>query len=179
MHVRHAGELDRPAREEAVAVAVLRRHEAVRRHEDGAGELDELLVLVLPRGAEVPDQVLVLLELRVGVGRQHLAVRVDVDALAVGLLEQRREVGEVVAGDEDGLARALAERDLRRLRLAVGAGVGRVEDLHRAQVHLAALQGDADPLVEAERRVASAARARNRYASISASVWPRVRAWCA
>ena len=85
--------------------------------------------------------------------RQHLAVRVDVDAGAGGLLEQRLQVGEVVAGDEDRLAGALAERDLRGLGLAEGAGVGGVEDLHRAQVDLAALESDAHPLLETERRV--------------------------
>ena len=54
----------------------------------GAGEFGELLVLVLPGGAEVAVEMRVFLQLRIGVAGQHLAVGVDVDALALGLLEQ-------------------------------------------------------------------------------------------
>jgi hypothetical protein len=80
VHVRHAGELTGRCGEHAVLVLGVRRHEAVGGHEDRARELGELLTLVLPRGTVVAHQVVVLLELGVGVGGKHLAVRVDVDA---------------------------------------------------------------------------------------------------
>ena len=66
----------------------------------GAGEGVELLGLVLPGAAVVAHQVLVLLQARIGVAGEHLAVGVDVDALALGLLEQLFEVLQVVAGDQ-------------------------------------------------------------------------------
>jgi hypothetical protein len=148
--VRNLGELDGAAREDAVLVLGVRDHEAVGGHQDGTGELGEFLALVLPRRAEVADEVVVLLELGIGVARQHLAVRVDVDAGAGGLLEQCLEIGEVVAGDQDGLALALAERNLGRLGVAVRACVGRVEELHRAEVGLAGAERQTDPLIDAE-----------------------------
>ena len=52
-------------------------------------------------------------------GREHLAVGVDVDALALGLLEQLLQVLQVVAGDQDGLALLAARADLGRHRMAV------------------------------------------------------------
>ena len=52
---------------------------------------------------------------------------VDVDALALGLLEQFVQVLQVVAGDEDALALDRRDANGGRLRMAVGAGVGRIE----------------------------------------------------
>ena len=55
----------------------------------GAGISCEFFLLVLPCGAEIALQVGVLFQLRIAVGRQHLAVGIDVDALALGLLQQQ------------------------------------------------------------------------------------------
>ena len=90
----------------------------------------------------------VLLQPGVAVGGEHLAVGVDVDPLPLGLLEQLFEVPEVVPGDEDRLPLLRPEGDRRGDRLAVGAGVGRVEDLHRPEVHLAAFHHQGQRLVE-------------------------------
>ena len=88
------------------------------------------------------------LELGIGVGREHLAVGVDGDALALGLLEQSFEVEQVVAGDQDGLAGLDAQGHLGGHRGAEGLGVGLVEQLHGLVVDLAAAEGLADPGVE-------------------------------
>ena len=58
---------------------------AVSGHQDGAWELCEFFLLVLPCGAEVAVEVGVLFESRVAVGGEHFAVSVDVDACALGL----------------------------------------------------------------------------------------------
>jgi hypothetical protein len=55
-------------------VGVLWLLDAVRRHEDRAGEGVELLALVLPRAAVVPLEVRILLESRIGEARKHSAV---------------------------------------------------------------------------------------------------------
>jgi len=68
----------------------------------------------------------VLFELRIGVRREHFAVGVDVDALAVRLLEQELEVAEVMAGDDDERAFFNLERDGGRDGCAVSLGVGLV-----------------------------------------------------
>ena len=82
--------------EDAVEVALLGALDAVGGHENRAGELGELFLLVLPGGAEVADKVLVCLECRVAVAGEHLAMRVDVDGLAFGLLEDFLKIFEVV-----------------------------------------------------------------------------------
>ncbi len=76
-------------------------------------------------------------------GGQHLAVRVDVNALAVRLLEQFFQVLEVVAGNEDRLSRHRRDADGRGHGVAVGAGVGGVQQGHHLEVHLAAAKGEA------------------------------------
>ena len=87
---------DRRRREETVLVAVLRRHNAVRRHEDRPVELLELLLLLPPRIAIVADEIVVLLELWIVVRRNHLAVRVDIDARPLRLLEETLEILEIM-----------------------------------------------------------------------------------
>ena len=97
----------------------------------------------------------VLLERRVGVRRQHFAVRVDVDALAFGLLQDQFEVVQVVAGNNDGLARNRLRVDACRFRMSEGLRLARVEHLHdavveRADVHRALEQSAAIGRLRAE-----------------------------
>ena len=77
-------------------------------------------------------------------GGQHLAVGVDVDAQAFGLLQQLRKVRQVVAGDQDAGALADAELDLSEFGVAVGAGVGLVQQGHAGHRDLAGLHGQVD-----------------------------------
>ncbi len=139
-----------PGGEDVVQVACGRLLDAVGGHEDGPGEGGELLELVLPSRAIVTKEVLVRLQLGVAVAGQHLTVGVDVDAFALGLLQQGLQVLQVVAGDEDALALAVAEGNGRGDRMPVGSGVGGVEQLHGAQVGLAATHGHVDPGVEVQ-----------------------------
>ncbi len=110
------------------------RHDAVRGEQDCRRDSFELLLLVLPGGSEVALQVGVLLELGVGVGREHLAVGVDVDALSGGLLEEGLQVFQVVSGDDDGGPGLDAAGDGRGRRGTEGLGVGAVQHLHAGQV---------------------------------------------
>ena len=135
--------------EEAAAVGLLRLCEAVGGHEDGAGELWELNRLAHPRSSIVANEGLVLLEVGVGVGGEHLAVGVDVDAQAVRLLEEALQHDEVVAGDEDSLAGDGLDGDLR------GGGhaerlVAVVQKGHGGDVGLAGLEGKRKGLGEVE-----------------------------
>ncbi len=77
-------------REEPVQISVVLFHgdEAVGGEQDGAVEGFELLVLVPPGTAVIALEMIILLEGRIIVGRQHLAVGVDVDARPLRLLEQ-------------------------------------------------------------------------------------------
>ena len=81
---------------------------------------------------------------------KHLAVGVDVDPLALGLLEKLLQVLEIMAGNEDGLALLRAQGNGRGDGVAVSARVGRIEQLHGPQVDLAALEHERQRLVEAD-----------------------------
>ena len=149
------GPLHQTPGEQAVLVGLGRALDAVGVEDDGAGEVGELLGLVLPGAAEVTRQVRVFLQPGVAVGGQHLAVGVDVDPLALGLLEQLFEHAQVVARDEDRLARLGAELNRGRHRVAVAVGVGLVEQFHGDQVDAAAFHGEADEIHQTQAGVES------------------------
>ena len=94
----------------------------------------EFRLLILPAGSEIALELRVLFQLRIAVGREHLAVGVDVDVLSVGLLEQQLHVVQVVTAHNDERTFLDGERHLRRNRVAVGFSVGVVEQLHAFQV---------------------------------------------
>ena len=108
--------------EDPVFIAVLGRHQAVGGEEDRRGEICKFLLLILPRRAEVALEVRIFLQLRVTVGRQHLAVGVDVDALVLSLLQEPLQIVQIVAGDYE-----MCIRDSPR------AGAGRCGQLRRQQ----------------------------------------------
>ena len=132
----------RPANDAAGPDAVVIRanggvDDAVRGHHDGARETGELNLLVLPAAAVVPDQVFKFTQFRVAVCGQHFAVGIDVNARAFGLLQQVIEVFQVMAGDQDALAFGRFNVNLRRRRVAVGAGFTGIQNTHHVEVHLA------------------------------------------
>ena len=76
-------------------------------------------------------------QLRVAVRRQHFAVGINVNAGTFGLLQQVVEIFQVVTGNQNALAFGCLDVDLRRRRVAVGAGFTGIQNAHHAEVHLA------------------------------------------
>ncbi len=87
----------RAGRPKPVLVGCGRRHDAVRRHQDRAVELLELLLLLPPRVPVVACEVRILLEGRIVVGRKHLRMCIDIDARPSRLLKQHLKVSQIVA----------------------------------------------------------------------------------
>ena len=116
------------------------------------GNWAKFLGLVLPGRAEVAVKVGILFQLGIAVGGQHLAVGVNVDALAGALLQDLLQVQEIVARHQDGLALLVPQGDLGGHRVAVSAGVAGIQQLHGPEVDFAAFQhqghhvGDAQAL---------------------------------
>lgn len=135
--------------EHAVGVGRARRHEAVRREQDRRGEVRKFLLLVLPSRAEIPLEMGIFFQLRIGVRREHLAVRIDCDAAVCRLLQQELQVVQVMTGHNDKRSGLHGERDMDRGRLAEAFGVGFVQQRHAAQVDLAQLQHERQQLLHA------------------------------
>ena len=140
LDVRATREADRTRREDTRLVALFRRHEAVRRQQHRAAKCLEFLFLLPPGVAVVAREVVVFLEERIVMRWQHLAVRVDIDARALRLLQEHFEVSEVMAGNQDGRILADAEIDLRDLGVAVMLRVRLVKERHRLNAPLARLE---------------------------------------
>ncbi len=138
--MRYARPADKTAGENPFFVILLRFLDAVGRHQNRAGKSGEFILLILPRAAVIAGEVLELFQFRVAVRREHFAMRVNVDAFALGLDEQFLEVFKVVAGNENRLAFQGFHAHRRRHGMPVGAGVRGVEQFHDAQIHLAALE---------------------------------------
>ena len=133
-----------------VGVLLLQRDEAVGGQQDRAVERLELPVLMPPGAAVVAHEVIVLLEGRVVVGRQHLAVGVDVDPCPLGLLQQLLHILQIVSGDKYPRVAPHSQVDLGDLRVAVGLRVGLVEQRHRGDGVLAGLHDHRDHVVDGE-----------------------------
>jgi len=139
---------DQAGGEDIGLVGILGLLDAVGGEEDGPWKFRHLLLLILPGGAEVAVEVAVLLQLGIAVAGQHLAMGVDVDALVLGLLQEHGQIFEVMAGDQDTLAGDMTQRHRGRNRMAVGAGVAGVQQLHGPEVDLAAFEGEGHQRIE-------------------------------
>ena len=135
--------------EHAVGVARLRRHQAVRREQHRRRQVGEFALLVLPRRAEIALEVRVFFQRGIAVGGQHLAVGIDVDALARSLLEQKLQIAQIMAGDHDERPFFHGQRNGNRHRITVMRRIGAVEHRHAAQILLADLHHDRQKLVHA------------------------------
>ena len=82
-------------------------------------------------------------------GGEHLAVGVHVDALPFGLLQNLIEIREVMAGNENAVALAVAGGNSSRFGIAEGLRVAGVKKLHSAHVGLAAVESEPQPVVKA------------------------------
>lgn len=142
-----AGEAHRARGEDAVGIGGVGLHQAVGGPQNGRGKVRELPALVVPGSAVVALQMGVLAQLGIGVGGKHLAVSVDVDAAALGLLQQLLQVVQVVASHHDEGACLDFKLHRRRCRLAVGGDVGVLKGGHGGKVDLAALQDQRQQLV--------------------------------
>ena len=97
---------------------------------------------------------LVLLELRIVVGRKHLAMGIDVDARAFGLDEEIFDILQVVTGDEDARIAACADVHPGEFRITVCLGVGLVEECHHIHAVLSCFEHHAQQRVHISIRVA-------------------------
>ncbi|MOA37071.1 hypothetical protein D3C78_1586380 [compost metagenome] len=62
---------------------------------------------------------------------------IDVDAGTRGLFQQQAQIFQIVAGDQDRLARHRAHVDRGRLWVAKGTGFATIQNSHHAEVHFA------------------------------------------
>ena len=148
-NVRYAGPAHQPGGEDIFLVGLGRSLDAVGGHQDGPGKVGEFLDLVLPGRSVVAVEVGVGLERGVAVGGQHFAVGVDGDPLAGGLLEQFFEILQIVARDQDGLARLVPQGHHGGDGMPIGPGVAGVEQFHGPQGGFATLERHGEPVLEA------------------------------
>ena len=126
---------------EAVFIAVLRRHDAVGRHKDRSVEALKLFFLFPPCISIVADEVRILLESRIVVGRKHLGMGVYIYTGSLCLDQQHLKVAQIVAGNQN--ARALADTNVYtgHFRMTVSAGIGCIQQSHTLHTVFSGLQG--------------------------------------
>ena len=139
--------------EHTVCVAGAWQHQRVGGEHHRRGDVGKLLLLVLPRCAEIALEVWVLLQLRVGVRGQYFAVGIDIDVLVLGLLQQQLQVVEIMAGDDDERSLLYRQRNGHGRGRAVGLGVGLVQQRYALEVFLAHLHDVGQQLVLQQRYV--------------------------
>ena len=145
----HAGEGDDLGGEHPVSVAGLGRHQAVGGEQNGRGQICKFLLLILPGGAEIALEMGIFLKSRIGMGRQHLAMGIDVDAFALGLLQKQLTVLQVMPGDDDKGAFLHGQGHGGGHGVTIGFSVGLVQQRHALEVHLAHLHDNRQQLFHA------------------------------
>ena len=80
-------------------------------------------------------------------GRQHLAVGVDVDTLVLSLLQELLQIVQIVAGDYDKRPLLHHQWNGGRDRLSVGLGICLVEHLHAGEIHFSDFENDGQKLI--------------------------------
>ena len=130
-------EADHPAGVDPVLVGRTRFHQAVGGHDHTTGQVIELFLLHLPGAAVVADQVGECFQTRIGVGGEEFAVGVDLDSLAGGLFEDLVEIVQIVTRHDDERPFFVGDEGLGRLGVAVGGGIGGIQEFHALQIHLA------------------------------------------
>jgi len=124
---------------DTVNVGSLRRHQAVCGKQNGSRNGIKFLLLILPCGTEVPFQMCIFFQFRIGMCREHLAVSIDIDALAFGLLKQCLKVIQIMSADNDEGTLFNGERNSHRSRCSVGLCIGFVQKCHALEVDFACL----------------------------------------
>mmetsp|Transcript_73207 Transcript_73207/g.214592 ORF Transcript_73207/g.214592 Transcript_73207/m.214592 type:complete len:340 (+) Transcript_73207:892-1911(+) len=125
--------------------------------------------LVPPVGAEVALEVVEGAQLGIAVRRQHLPVRVDVHALALGLLQELVQGAEVVPADEDcGIASSVGRGDFCGAGGPQGGAVGLVQHLHHLEVQRSDSQALPKRRVQGLPSVGGGAGARDRQVAADA-----------
>jgi len=81
-------------------------------------------------------------------GRQHLAMGVDIDPFAFSLLEQFFKIQQIMTGHEDRLPLQGLYPDFCRHRISKPARVCPVKDLHGLQVDLSCAHGEIHQVIE-------------------------------
>ncbi len=87
-------------------------------------------------------------QLRITMGREHLAVGINKYAFSLGLFKELFKVLQIVPGNQYGLPFFVAQRDFCWYRMAKDACVSGIEKLHRFKGSLAAPERQADPIVQ-------------------------------
>ena len=82
-------------------------------------------------------------------GRQHLAMGIDVDAFALGLLQKQLTVLQVMPGDDDKGAFLHGQGHGGGHGVTIGFSVGLVQQRHALEVHLAHLHDNRQQLLHA------------------------------
>jgi len=130
-----------------VLVAFSRAHQAVGCHQNTPRQIVELLLLILPRTAEIPDQVRIFFQALVAMAGQHFPMRINIDALALRLLQKHFQVLQIMPGNHDKRTFFHVNINGMRRRIAVNLGVCLVQLLHNGNRHLACAHRQANQLL--------------------------------
>ena len=147
--VRHFGVRHHRRGEHPVGIACFGRHQTVGGEQHRCGKFRKLLLLVLPRRAEIALEMGILFQFRIAVSGEHFAMGVDVDAFALSLLQQQLQVVEVMAGDDDERSLFHGQRNGNRHGRSVAFGVGLIQKRHALEVFLANLHHDRQQFLHA------------------------------
>ena len=135
--------------EYAVGIACLRRHQAVGGKQHRRRQLCKFLLLILPCCAEVALEMRILFQFGITMCGQHFAMGINIDAPALGLLQQQLEIMQIVTGNHNKRPLFHSQRNGNRYRRAIAFGICLIQKRHALEVFLTDLHHDGQQLLHA------------------------------
>ena len=134
----------------AILIGLFNRGNTVGGHQNRAVKGGELLVLQPPGVTVIADEMIIFLESRIIIGRQHFAVGININTSACGLLEEFFHVFEIMAGDQNTGVVAHTNVDTGDFRIAVGCRMGLIEQGHGRHGDLTTFQHLANHFIDTQ-----------------------------
>ena len=113
-----------------IGIVFLYGNNTVRGHQDWTIERFEFLILLPPGTPVVPSKMIILLECRIVICRQHLTMSIDVYASPFRLFQKFFHIFEVVAADKDSRIVSNTKVNFSHFRISIGRGICLIKKGH-------------------------------------------------
>ena len=124
------------------------RHQTVGGKQHRRWNILKLGLLALPRRAEIARQMRIFFQTRIAMGRQHFAVRINVDPLVLRLFQQLMQIFQIMAGYHDERPLSDVQMDFGGDRIAERSGIGPIQQFHAPEIDAPEFHNQLQPVTD-------------------------------
>ena len=136
-----------------VLIRIRRRDNAVGGHKNRSVEALEFLLLFPPCISVISNKIRILLKSRIGIGGEHLTVRVDINTCSLCLFKEHLKISEVMPRHQYSRIISHSYINPCHLRISVGISVSSVKKAHNLDSVFSCLKRKCHKLIHGYRIV--------------------------